>query len=580
MTGTRRAPPIRSPGRPGGHGPGRRHGDRGRPGRGLAGRGGRIDRHDLHPGHSGRRHHHQRDERGPGTRLRAIRPPPATPPSRPAPCCPPTPRGAPRPDRGPRPSRTWRSTRARPARPTATSPYPSGTVGTPGPSTATAGPATSRPSRPARPARQPAGTTLPFAPAYFPHIVRNADGSLTGYFDYRPKDADEALVAAKSTDDGKDWTYEGEALEQNPGYCPTPTSTTTARATPTSSPSAASAVSTPCSGRPATSRAWACSCTPSHPDRVDQSAGRPAGHRGGRHRPRRLRHRNVARRRCPPVAGSPSPSTTTGTAGSPEQLRDRRVRRPDPRSDAHCQRRHQLHRHRLASNTLTGCTTTAPDGLTVEPERPDRAGHRLRLGQDRPVPGTVPAGPNTTTGDGGLAKLYRSRAPASTPARPTSASPTRSPARPQHQRARTAPTSTAYGDLLQPGQRQPDHQDRGLHHRSGQAAPLALAAGDPITSDPIVPAPPRRGQTTGLVAPDGIVGVLPSYPGRPVPAAHRTSCTPRRTSTTTSPESPRLRNITFTRSRLQLRRLPSAPRRTRPARHALPSSRSSDPVTV
>ena len=64
------------------------------------------------------------------------------------------------------------------------------------------------------------GTTLPLAPAYFPHIVRNADGSLTGYFDYRPKDADEALVAATSTDGGVDWTYDGEALEQNPGYCP------------------------------------------------------------------------------------------------------------------------------------------------------------------------------------------------------------------------------------------------------------------------------------------------------------------------------------------------------------------------
>ena len=30
--------------------------------------------------------------------------------------------------------------------------------------------------RPAIPARQPTGTTLPLAPAYFPHIVRNGDG--------------------------------------------------------------------------------------------------------------------------------------------------------------------------------------------------------------------------------------------------------------------------------------------------------------------------------------------------------------------------------------------------------------------
>ena len=59
------------------------------------------------------------------------------------------------------------------------------------------------------------------SPYYFPDVVRNADGSLTGYFDYRPKDADEAITVARSTDDGKTWTSEGEALEENAGYCPT-----------------------------------------------------------------------------------------------------------------------------------------------------------------------------------------------------------------------------------------------------------------------------------------------------------------------------------------------------------------------
>ena len=100
------------------------------------------------------------------------------------------------------------------------SPYPSGTVGTPGPLDDYCGSGNNAAASAGTPARQPDGTTLPFAPAYFPHVVRNGDGSLTGYFDYRPKDADEALVAAKSTDNGVSWTYEGEALEQNPGYCP------------------------------------------------------------------------------------------------------------------------------------------------------------------------------------------------------------------------------------------------------------------------------------------------------------------------------------------------------------------------
>ena len=99
-------------------------------------------------------------------------------------------------------------------------PYPSGVVGTPGPLDAYCGTGNEATESTQSVGRMTPGTTLPLAPAYFPHIVRNADGSLTGYFDYRPKDADEALVAATSTDGGVDWTYDGEALEQNPGYCP------------------------------------------------------------------------------------------------------------------------------------------------------------------------------------------------------------------------------------------------------------------------------------------------------------------------------------------------------------------------
>ena len=43
--------------------------------------------------------------------------------------------------------------------------------------------------------------------------------------------------------------------------------------------------------------------------------------------------------------------------------------------------------------------------------------------------------------------------------------------------------------------------------------PFEVNVGDPVTSDPVVPATAEM--TTGLVAPDGIVGVLPSYPGAP-----------------------------------------------------------------
>jgi Bacterial Ig-like domain (group 3)/Putative Ig domain len=99
-------------------------------------------------------------------------------------------------------------------------PYPSGVAGTPGPLDGYCSSLGGNPET-GTPVPQPAGTTLPMSPYYFPDVVRNADGSLTGYFDYRPKDADEAITVARSTDDGRTWTTEGEALEENSGYCPT-----------------------------------------------------------------------------------------------------------------------------------------------------------------------------------------------------------------------------------------------------------------------------------------------------------------------------------------------------------------------
>jgi hypothetical protein len=108
---------------------------------------------------------------------------------------------------------------------TGVAPYPSGVVGTPGPLDGYCGEGTNATESKATRtnSRQAAGSTLPFAPAYFPHVVKSTvtgKPGLIGYFDYRPKDADEALVAATATATGKHWTYKGEALEQNRGYCP------------------------------------------------------------------------------------------------------------------------------------------------------------------------------------------------------------------------------------------------------------------------------------------------------------------------------------------------------------------------
>jgi hypothetical protein len=106
-----------------------------------------------------------------------------------------------------------------------TVPYQSGVVGSPGPlagycgtgdfNTETGLGTGSQPNV----TTQPNGVTLPLGPAYFPHVVLNADGSLTGYFDYRPKDQNEAVLAATSTDGGRDWTFDQRALQQDAGYC-------------------------------------------------------------------------------------------------------------------------------------------------------------------------------------------------------------------------------------------------------------------------------------------------------------------------------------------------------------------------
>jgi hypothetical protein len=55
-------------------------------------------------------------------------------------------------------------------------------------------------------------------PYYFP-FVRNNHGILEGFFDYRPRNENEATVAAVSHDWGKTWEFVSQALELN-NYCP------------------------------------------------------------------------------------------------------------------------------------------------------------------------------------------------------------------------------------------------------------------------------------------------------------------------------------------------------------------------
>ncbi len=102
-----------------------------------------------------------------------------------------------------------------------TLPYATGFAGTPGP---LAGYCASGGPNPETGAvlRQPVGSILPMSPYYFPFVMRNPNDPkvLTGFFDYRPKDSDEAIVVANSFDGGNTWHYVDEKLELNTNLCP------------------------------------------------------------------------------------------------------------------------------------------------------------------------------------------------------------------------------------------------------------------------------------------------------------------------------------------------------------------------
>ena len=99
-------------------------------------------------------------------------------------------------------------------------PAQSGVTGTPGPLTGYCSQDNGTGPASGTVLREPTGEKLAMQPYYFPYVTSEDGGrTLIGYFDYRPKDTDEAVVSAVSHDHGKTWTYTGEALEQNAGLC-------------------------------------------------------------------------------------------------------------------------------------------------------------------------------------------------------------------------------------------------------------------------------------------------------------------------------------------------------------------------
>jgi len=64
----------------------------------------------------------------------------------------------------------------------------------------------------------PTSTVNTFNPYYFPFVVGSGQ-NVKGYFDYRPKNINEAVVAATSTNAGQSWTFQ-EMVEQLTNECP------------------------------------------------------------------------------------------------------------------------------------------------------------------------------------------------------------------------------------------------------------------------------------------------------------------------------------------------------------------------
>jgi hypothetical protein len=333
-------------------------------------------------------------------------------------------------------------------------------------------------------------------------VVRNADGSLTGYFDYRPKDADEALIAASSTDNGKSWTYEGEALEQNPAYCPSADINDDgeghANIISVGGVARLYTLQRPAGDSQGVGElVHATSPSPSNP-----LAGLPAAEKVGIDPDGFVTSTTTIAVPTTGGSGVAIPLTTTGTAGSTEQLVtggfvDLTLDPVPVAADViNCT-------VTLNSNTMTGCTTAAAGGLTVSPNDLIEQVIGYVNGAS-----TVPTGPNTTTGSGGIGTINVVTTSGGTVGGFTDSltgttfnnnAPNRAyinGVAVYCSQANANPTTKMEDCTTGPG-----------------GSSLSAATGAPITSDPIVPGSVQV--TSGLVSPDGIVGVLPSYPGTP-----------------------------------------------------------------
>jgi hypothetical protein len=361
-------------------------------------------------------------------------------------------------------------------------PYASGVAGTPGPVPgycASGGP--NPESGPVN--REPAGELLPMSPYYFPFVSRGPGGTLTGYFDWRPKDTDEAVVAARSTDGGRSWRFEGEALEQNPGYCPSGDTNDNGQGHPFVMTVHGQTFLYTVNRPTGDSVGVGLLVHRLHPNAGNPLAGLPSSEPVGTD-PDTTAASSVE---VPAATGVSLPVTTFGSGpeqiaapGAPLAFEDLSAASPAG-SAITCTG--------TTASALTGCT--APGGLAVG------AGDTLVEALSTVTAAvTIPQGPQNaaqtagatlaiTSPSASIASLFNANVPGRFYLDGATV---------YCVNVNGANTELSNCTTTQPGG-------------------VSVAAGDLLTTDPIVPASAR--QTSGLVAPDGIVGTLPHYRGAP-----------------------------------------------------------------